>query len=157
MYLYRAIDSNGDTVEFWSSERRNLTAAKRFLCKALKRHGRSGSGRANISRMYLTRRFEFDGCLFLIVSWFCGRRCPRIERRDLGLIASSRDERLAKPAWGKCAQDARAHRRVDRQGWFCYSHGARVTPERRAGCEVATLPRSLGSSHLIGGTRAPLR
>jgi putative transposase len=25
-YLYRAIDSNGDTVEFWFSERRNLTA-----------------------------------------------------------------------------------------------------------------------------------
>jgi transposase-like protein len=40
MYLYRAIDSNGDTVEFWFSERRNLTAAKRFLGKALKRHGR---------------------------------------------------------------------------------------------------------------------
>jgi transposase-like protein len=40
LYLYRAIDSNGDTVEFWFSERRNLTAAKRFLHKALKRHGR---------------------------------------------------------------------------------------------------------------------
>jgi transposase-like protein len=39
-YLYRAIDSNGETVEFWFSERRNLTAAKRFLSKALKRHGR---------------------------------------------------------------------------------------------------------------------
>src|SRR3954467_12879688 len=39
-YLYRAIDGNGDTVEFWFSERRNLTAAKRFLRKALKRHGR---------------------------------------------------------------------------------------------------------------------
>jgi putative transposase len=40
MYLYRAIESNGDTVEFWFSERRNLTAAKRILSKALKRHGR---------------------------------------------------------------------------------------------------------------------
>lgn len=40
MYLYRAIDRNGDTVEFWFSERRNLAAAKRFLRKALKRHGR---------------------------------------------------------------------------------------------------------------------
>ena len=39
-YLYRAVDSNGDTVEFWFSEQRNLTAAKRFLRKALKRHGR---------------------------------------------------------------------------------------------------------------------
>jgi putative transposase len=40
MYLYRAIDSHGDTVEFWFSERRDLVAAKRFLRKALKRHGR---------------------------------------------------------------------------------------------------------------------
>jgi len=40
MYLYRAIDSNGDTVKFWFSERRNLVAAKRFLRKALNRHGR---------------------------------------------------------------------------------------------------------------------
>jgi transposase-like protein len=39
-YLYRAIDSNGDTVEFWFSGRRNLSAAKGFLRKALKRHGR---------------------------------------------------------------------------------------------------------------------
>jgi putative transposase len=39
-YLYRAIDSNGDTVEFWFSERRNLAAAKRFLRKALSRHAR---------------------------------------------------------------------------------------------------------------------
>src|SRR6478736_3135462 len=40
MYLYRAIDNDGDTVEFWFSERRNRTAAKRFLNKAHKRHGR---------------------------------------------------------------------------------------------------------------------
>jgi transposase-like protein len=40
MYLYRAVDSNGDTVEFWFSERRNLAAAKRFLRRALKRHSR---------------------------------------------------------------------------------------------------------------------
>jgi putative transposase len=39
MYLYRAIDSNGDTVEFWLSERRDLAAAKRFLRKTLRRHG----------------------------------------------------------------------------------------------------------------------
>lgn len=40
MYLYRAIDSNGDTVEFWFSEKRNLATAERFLSRALKRHGR---------------------------------------------------------------------------------------------------------------------
>jgi putative transposase len=40
MYLYRAIDSVGETVEFWFSEHRDLPAAKRFLRKALQRHGR---------------------------------------------------------------------------------------------------------------------
>jgi putative transposase len=40
MYLYRAIDSLGDTVEFLFSEYRALLAAKRFIRKALKRHGR---------------------------------------------------------------------------------------------------------------------
>lgn len=40
MYLYRAIDSTGDTVEFFFSEHRDLLAAKRFVRKAIKRHGR---------------------------------------------------------------------------------------------------------------------
>lgn len=40
MYLYRAIDSVGNTVEFLFSEHRDLPAAKRFMRKALARHGR---------------------------------------------------------------------------------------------------------------------
>ncbi|WP_192385809.1 IS6 family transposase, partial [Mesorhizobium silamurunense] len=40
MYLYRAIDSVGDTVEFFLSENRDLSAAKRFFRQALARHGR---------------------------------------------------------------------------------------------------------------------
>jgi putative transposase len=40
MYLYRAIDSVGDTVEFWFSEQRDLPSAKRFFRKARARHGR---------------------------------------------------------------------------------------------------------------------
>jgi len=40
MYLYRAVDSAGDTVDFLFSEHRDLPAAKRFLHKALERHGR---------------------------------------------------------------------------------------------------------------------
>ncbi|NKB84694.1 IS6 family transposase [Ochrobactrum grignonense] len=42
-YLYRAIDSNGntgDTVEFYFSKDRDLSAAKRFIRKTLARHGR---------------------------------------------------------------------------------------------------------------------
>jgi transposase-like protein len=42
MCLYRAIDSVGATVEFWFSEHRDLPAARRFLRKALERHGRPG-------------------------------------------------------------------------------------------------------------------
>ncbi|WP_244571443.1 IS6 family transposase [Mesorhizobium carmichaelinearum] len=40
MYLYRAIDSVGDTVGFWFSEPRDLAAAKRFFSKTLERHSR---------------------------------------------------------------------------------------------------------------------
>lgn len=39
MYLYRAIDSAGDTVEFRFSEHRDLLAAKRFFRRALEHHG----------------------------------------------------------------------------------------------------------------------
>ena len=40
MYLYRAIDCFGDTVEFLFSEQRDLPWAKRFFRKALARQGR---------------------------------------------------------------------------------------------------------------------
>jgi transposase-like protein len=40
MYLYHAIDSNGNTVERCLIERRKLTAAKRFLRRSLQRPGR---------------------------------------------------------------------------------------------------------------------
>ncbi len=43
MYLYRAIESVGDTIEFFFSEHRDLSVAKRFLRKALARHGRPDS------------------------------------------------------------------------------------------------------------------
>jgi IS6 family transposase len=35
IYFYRAVDSNGDTIDFMLSSKRNLKAAKRFLKKAL--------------------------------------------------------------------------------------------------------------------------
>ncbi len=40
LYLYRAIDCSGDTVEFLFNKNRDLKAAKRFIRKALPRHGR---------------------------------------------------------------------------------------------------------------------
>ena len=39
MYLYRAVDQHGKTVESYLSRRRDVGAAKAFFRKALKRHG----------------------------------------------------------------------------------------------------------------------
>ena len=36
MYLYRAVDKAGRTVDFFLSRNRDVTAAKTFLCKAMK-------------------------------------------------------------------------------------------------------------------------
>jgi len=38
-YLYRAVDKTGQTIDFLLTEHRNEQAAKRFLTKAIRRHG----------------------------------------------------------------------------------------------------------------------
>src|ERR687886_863007 len=38
-YLYRAVDGEGRTVDFWLSKRRDINAAKCFLRRALREHG----------------------------------------------------------------------------------------------------------------------
>ena len=38
MYLYRAVDGEGNTVEFYLSRTRGIAAAKAFFRKALKHH-----------------------------------------------------------------------------------------------------------------------
>src|ERR1700730_7049361 len=39
VYLYRAVDKQGRTVDFLLSKRRDVAAAKRFFFRAAKRHG----------------------------------------------------------------------------------------------------------------------
>jgi transposase-like protein len=39
VYLYRAVDKAGRTVDFLLSKRRDMDAAKRFFCRAVKQHG----------------------------------------------------------------------------------------------------------------------
>jgi len=39
VYLYRAVDKEGRTVDFLLSKRRDVTAAKRFFSRATKQHG----------------------------------------------------------------------------------------------------------------------
>src|SRR5207247_8374664 len=38
-YLYRAVDKQGQTIDFLLTEERDEQAAKRFLTKAIRRHG----------------------------------------------------------------------------------------------------------------------
>jgi transposase-like protein len=38
-YLYRAVDKTGQTIDFLLTEERDEQAAKRFLTKAMRRHG----------------------------------------------------------------------------------------------------------------------
>jgi transposase-like protein len=38
-YLYRAVDKSGQTIDFLLTEKRDEQAAKRFLTKAIRRHG----------------------------------------------------------------------------------------------------------------------
>jgi transposase-like protein len=38
-YLYRAVDKHGQTIDFLLTEHRDERAAKRFLTKAIRRHG----------------------------------------------------------------------------------------------------------------------
>jgi putative transposase len=38
-YLYRAVDKKGQTIDFFLTEQRDKRAAKRFLTKAIRRHG----------------------------------------------------------------------------------------------------------------------
>src|SRR4029450_4278415 len=38
-YLYRAVDKHGQTIDFLLTEQRDERAAKRFLTKAIRRHG----------------------------------------------------------------------------------------------------------------------
>jgi transposase-like protein len=88
-YLYRAIDNVGDTVEFWFSEQRNLTAAKRSLRNALKRHGRP-------------ERIVIDGSQTnreAILSCDTADQLQNRSRRDLKPIRIRQSAYLIDPAW----------------------------------------------------------
>ena len=69
MYLYRAVDGQGNTVEFFLSRTRGIAAAKAFFRKALKHHrglhsitlaGHQPSHRP-LRRMVMNGQFNFRG------------------------------------------------------------------------------------------------
>ncbi|MFP1133361.1 IS6 family transposase, partial [Asticcacaulis sp. W401b] len=60
LYLYRAIDKAGATVEFHFSKTRDLSAAKRFMRKALSRHERPAQVTIDGSQTNRTAILEAD-------------------------------------------------------------------------------------------------
>ncbi len=74
-YYYRAVDKQGNTIDFYLSERRNKTAAKRFLAKAIMRSlqpsiiniDKSGANTTGITRYnkLKNKRIKIRQCKYL--------------------------------------------------------------------------------------------
>ena len=74
-YYYRAVDKEGNTIDFFLSEKRNRTAAKRFLAKAINRNSKpsvinidkSGANTAGIKRYnsLKRKRIKIRQCKYL--------------------------------------------------------------------------------------------
>lgn len=75
MYLYRAVDPDGQTVDFMLSQRRDKAAARRFFKLAIKANGvpnrividKSGANQAGIEAVNVVRKFTGNGQLINIV------------------------------------------------------------------------------------------
>lgn len=67
VYLYRAVDKSGNTIDFKLSEKRDKKAAFRFFCKAIGQHGlpekitldKSGANKAGIDKINLLLNLAF--------------------------------------------------------------------------------------------------
>jgi putative transposase len=66
-YLYRAVDRDGNTLDFMLSERRNTAAARRFFKRAIDANGvpdrvvidKSGANLAGIETAHMIRKAQF--------------------------------------------------------------------------------------------------
>ena len=82
IYLYRAVDKEGNTIDFLLRAKRDAVAAKAFFRKAFKENGRpdkvtvdkSGSNKAALdyfNKNVLSVRTVFEGCFVSIIDGFC--------------------------------------------------------------------------------------
>ncbi len=74
-YLYRAVDRDGQTLDFMLSKRRDMAAARRFFKRAIKTNGapdrvaidKSGANLAGLQAVNVIRKFAGDGQLIRIM------------------------------------------------------------------------------------------
>ncbi len=124
MYLYRAVDSEGNTLEFLLSPTRDAEAAKRFFCKALPSTTSSASG-ANTPAQ--KRMKDVTGQV--------SRSAPRVinvdkntaypkviaELKAVGLLAESVELRQVKYLNNLVEQDHRCIKRLVKPGLGFFS------------------------------------
>ena len=75
MYLYRAVDKSGDTLDFMLSEKRDTKAARRFFQKAIATNGvpskividKSGANRAGVNWINIRLKFARQNRLIKIL------------------------------------------------------------------------------------------
>ena len=76
-YLYRAVDRNGQTLDFMLSERRNLAAARRFFKRAIEANGtpervvidKSGANLAGLQAVNMILKFTGRGRVIVTCHW----------------------------------------------------------------------------------------
>ena len=104
MYLYRAVDGQGNTVEFYLSRTRGIAAAKAFFRKALKHHRERHSitldghqpSHSALRRMGMNGEFNFrgpepgDDSLLSVPEQCCGAGPPPGEGGDCDRCWDSR-------------------------------------------------------------------
>ena len=87
VYLYRAVDKAGRTVDFLLSRRRDMAAAKRFFSRATKQHGAPrvitldgyAASHQAVAKLktsgILPRRVQVRSCKYLNNVTSCGEKC----------------------------------------------------------------------------------
>ena len=104
-YLYRAVDRDGQTLDFMLSERRDTAAARRFFKRAVGTNGvperiaidKSGANLAGLQKLNVILKFTGTGRIINIVqSKYLNNIVEHPSRRMQAFTCRSRDHRFIK-------------------------------------------------------------